>query len=439
MRRFIEKALTNCALHPEHKVLVALSGGADSVALLYVMRNLVSEGVIREIAAAHLHHGIRGEEAERDANFCKSLCKKLDIPLVVGRVDTPKYCAENRLTLEQAARELRYEFLNLQRQRTGSDAVALAHHRGDQAETVLLHLIRGSGLSGLCGMRYRNGVFIRPLLDVAKEDITAYLDELEQPWCFDSTNDDLNASRNRIRHSLIPKMAELNPNIEAALANMAQLLWEDADYLDSLAKKAGAECGSEAYKLLKLEAPIRSRVLKERLKAHTSDITRSDIERLTELLYLDNGSAVTLKGELSAWKENGNIHLGCLPKPKEYCFELEVGQTVETPRGSISARRADKARVPCAGNEAFIDASALCGSLTVRSRRDGDRFVPFGFKGTRLLSDYLTDRKVASFKRDMPLVCDEEGIVYVAGHTIADRVRIGEKAEKIIHLIFKEV
>ncbi|MDO4564642.1 MAG: tRNA lysidine(34) synthetase TilS [Clostridia bacterium] len=438
MRLISKEAQEACALRPGCSVLAALSGGADSVALLHSLRDLQLEGGIGRLFAAHLNHGIRGAEADADAEFCKRLCRDLDVPFFSERVDAPKYREDRRLSLEQAARELRYEFLYRIKAETGAELIALAHNRGDQAETVLMHLLRGSGLSGLCGMQYRRKDLVRPLLGVSRERIIGYLAELGQDYCHDSTNDERDALRNRIRLDLMPRLTLLNPRAEEAIAGATELLLTDELYLERVAAQADIDCRMSVDKLAALDRAILARVLKNRLAALTGDYERGDIERIIELLKGRSAGVATIRNGVSAWIDNGTLRLGALPKAGEYRFSHRIGETTQTPRGSLSSEVTERANIPCLGDEAFVDRSKLCGELMVRSRRDGDRFVPFGGCGTKLLSDYLIDRKTSRFLRDMPLVCDEAGIVYVAGHTIADRVRVDERTKEIVHFIFKE-
>lgn len=435
MQLIDEKAQRYCALQAESKVLVALSGGADSVALLYSLRELG----VKKLYAAHLHHGIRAEEADRDCEFCKDLCQGLNVPLNVERCDVPAVAREKRISVELAARQLRYDFLRKTLERLGADMIALGHHRGDQAETVLMHLLRGSGLKGLCGMQYRSGDCIRPLLGVSKADIVGYLEGLGQSYCSDSTNDELDATRNRVRLQLMPLLSELNPNIEGTLCSMAEVLSEDEQLLSAMAQQADTRCKNKRRELLQLPKPILTRVLKKRLFAEQDTVERRDIEQLIGLLKAQNGTVISLRDGKNAWVDETQLHLGVLKEQADYSFLHKIGTAVTTPCGTIRSETVEQAIIPCRGNEAYMDLECVKGSITVRSRRDADRFTPLGLAGSKLLSDYLTDRKVPRFNRDMPLVCDDEGIIYVAGHTIDKRVRVTKDTKQVLHLIFEEV
>ncbi len=431
MQLISKKAQAACVLQANSKVLVALSGGADSVALLLSLYEICPDGLF----AAHLNHGIRGHEADRDEGFCKDLCRGLGIPLTVDRLNVPVLAKEMGQSLEQAARTLRYDFLRRVKAEVGAEAIALGHHRGDQAETVLMHMIRGCGLKGLCGMSYRSGDCIRPLLDVSKTDILKSVSE----YCTDSTNEELDATRNRVRMTLMPILAGMNPNIEAQLCRMADSLNEDESFLAAAADKEDARCGSNRRLLSELERPILKRVLLKRLRARQDTVEGKELDTLIRLLSAQSGTEVSWRDGRCAWVDSENIYIDERPEAASYSKELSVGIELVTPRGRLISELVSEAKIPCMAHEAYLDADCITGTLRVRPCEKGDRFTPFGCTGSKLLSDYFTDRKVSRFKRDIPLVCDDKGILYVAGHTIDQRARVGGNTRSILHLIFEEV
>lgn len=426
--------LIKCNLTQGAKVLVALSGGADSVALLLSLREHGSF----ELCAAHLNHGIRGEEAQRDCDFCVELCKSLSVPIVTQALDVPALAKKNGHTLEQEARLQRYSFLRQAMRDFGAECIATAHHSDDQAETVLMHLIRGTGLGGLAGMSCRSGDIIRPLLDLSKQDILLYLKGKNQPYCIDSTNLQTDATRNRIRLEVMPRLAELNPAIVSSLCSMAELVSVDEDYLQQLSVLAEERCKLNRHELSRLAWPLLMRILKRRLLAIQDTVERSELEGLKQLLSAPSGTAISWRNGMTAWVDSTSLHIEKVAEA-EYCFCHAVGQSTHTPRGIVASQMVLKALIPCKGNEAYLDFDRLIGGLTIRSRQRADRFTPLNMQGSKLLSDYLTDKKVPRFKRDIPLVCDEKGIIYIAGHGICDRVKITKTTVNILHLIFTEV
>ena len=233
-------------INKNERVLVGLSGGADSVALLHVLLKIAPERGF-ELCAAHLNHGIRGAEAYHDQRFVEELCGQLGVPLVCEQLDIPGIARAEGKTLEQAAREKRYEFFHRAAGELGADKIAVAHHMDDQAESIMLHLIRGSGLKGLMGMEPAYGNIIRPLLRARRREIEEYAADNGLSYCTDSTNLERDASRNRIRLDLIPYIQEnLNPCFVEGLCSMGELLRQDEEYLDGLARLhrlAAGRCG----------------------------------------------------------------------------------------------------------------------------------------------------------------------------------------------------
>ena len=233
-----ERTLTACRLHGREAVVCAFSGGPDSTALLLELTRLRDAGSLGPLYAGHFEHGIRGQEALDDLAFCRELCLQLGVPLFSESADVPAYAAANGLSLETAARQLRYGFLRRLKSALGADVIALGHHRDDQAETVLLHLVRGSGRKGLTGMAPRSGDLVRPLLGVGRADILSYLTERHQPYRLDSTNALTDASRNRLRQEGMAALAAINPQAAEHIAACADKLRAEDEYLDGLARAA---------------------------------------------------------------------------------------------------------------------------------------------------------------------------------------------------------
>ena len=427
-----------CGVSERDGVLVALSGGADSVALLLELYSLQKDRRISRLEAAHLHHGIRGSEADADAAFVRSLCERLSIPLTVDRIDVPALAEKDGISLELAARNARYAFLERVRTNRNLDCIALGHHRDDQAETVLLRLLRGSGTDGLSGMRVRADKRIRPLLFTGKEAILAYLKAHGQDWRTDRTNFEPDATRNRIRLELMPLLRTLNPSITETLSDTAMHVAEDSDLLNKLADGVFSEIESHRmnrHDLKNIDRPIRIRVLRKMLPY--TDYTHADIDRLDALLFGQTGDMATLKNGVTAWLDSSTLRIG-QDDPKSFLVRIPDKGTVRLPGGTLTAEPVEYAVVPCGRYDAYIDAENLSGTVYARPPKHGDRFTPFGMKGSKLLSDYLTDRKVPRFERDMPILCDENGIVFVVGHTIAERMRVTADSGHIVHYHYEE-
>ncbi len=433
-----EKSRTACSLREQGGVVCALSGGPDSVALLLELKRLHDEGGIGPLYAAHFEHGIRGEASREDMAFCRTLCLKLQVPLFVESEDVPAFARSAGLSLETAARQRRYGFLRRIRSALGADAIALGHHQDDQAETVLLHLIRGSGLKGLTGMAPRSADLVRPLLFVSREEILAYLAERGQPYRQDSTNALLDHSRNRLRHQGMGALVEINPRAAEHIARCADRLRAEDEYLDSLARQALLDARGSRKALSALPPVLRDRAAVLLIRGVTEDYTEADVARLSTLFALPSGRQVPLRGGLVARADGDRLILG--PPPKNACFQAGIapGQTVETPFGRYRAAWAQKAGFPCPDTEAYLDGDRLQGALTLRQPRPGDRFTPLGMEGSKLLSDYFIDRKMSRDARQRPVLLDEAGPVFIPGGTVAERVKISDQTQRILHIIYEK-
>ncbi len=439
-RRLIgESELSACGCNPGDLVLVALSGGADSTALLLSLCTCRDEGRIGGLFAAHLNHGIRGEHANRDQRFCEALCTRLDIPFATETIDVPAFAKAHGQSVEQAAREVRYAFLARAREAFHADVIATAHHRDDQAETLMLHLIRGSGTGGLCGMQPRNGRIIRPMLDTSRAEILSYLKHREEPFCEDETNAENDAQRNRIRNEIMPLLRELNPNITSALSKTAKLVSEDEAFLRQLSEEAEQKISSDGglsrTGLAALAAPIGARILHRRLLALDGNVKESDIRRVMALATAQTGTRIELSGGYSAWTSAEWLHVGAYPDLADYEIPFAPDGDTVTPYGVLTASHADGWQKPADHNEAYLDFGALPKALVIRSRRDADRFFPLGAPGERKLSDVFTDRKIPKEERGVPLLCAGNQVYYAAGLGISQYARITPDTREILHII----
>lgn len=430
-----DQILSRCGITKSERVLVAFSGGPDSLALLHEMIRLMKEGKIHSLAAAHLNHMIRGESADMDASFCRAVCSENDVDFYSSKIDVPSYAREHHLSIETAAREVRYEFLENIRNQHSYTCIALGHHKNDQAETLLLHLIRGSGTDGLAGMRYRNGNLVRPLLDCEKDEILSFLRERDLSYCTDQSNDNDSIERNNIRKNIIPLLESINPKIIGALSKTSFYVSLDSDYLNRI----GEECfhsEKSRWNLVRLEEPILVRVLKRYLPYN--DYDSSDIDTLKSILGAQSGTVRNLKYGYRAWVDSYQLHID-KKQFESFLFSLMPGETIDLPGKKIVTETVQKAIFPCLNSEFYIDLDQTKGSMKVRLPAAGDRFKPYGMKGTKLLSDYFTDRKVPRFERNCPLITDDIGIIAVLGGTIDDRVKITERSKKILHIKIEEV
>lgn len=419
-------------------ILIVLSGGADSVALLRVMLSL---GYTCE--AAHCNFHLRGKESERDEAFVRVLCEKFHIKLHVANFDTKEYAAGHKISVEMAARELRYAFFDRLITNRKPEFVAVAHHRDDNAETLLLNLLRGTGLRGLCGMQYLNGKIIRPLLDVSRKEITDFLASLGQTYVTDSTNLQADIMRNKIRLEVLPLLRGINPSVDSTLHREAGRLRETMSVykwgIDNILKtiKGHADGDEELairdipdgvsheavlYEWLYPRGFNETQVL-DIMEASSND-SKVRFESCEYLLILEQGVL---------YLANKNFFPGLEPSllPDEGETNLWNGRKLSVVTQSPDIPF-EELKSPC---NAFLDAGKLKLPLKVRAIRNGDRFVPFGMKGSKLVSDYLADRKVPWLERMRQLVVtDNEKIVWLVGQRVDDRVKVTPETKETICL-----
>lgn len=408
------------------RVLIALSGGADSVALLHLMANRRDADGIT-IHAAHFHHGIRGQDADSDAAFCREICAALKVEYHEGRADVPALARDRRMGLETAAREARYAFLRSTQAAVGANVIALAHHMDDQAETILMHLLRGAGPEGICGMaRLENGLY-RPLLEIRKAQLIQYLQESGIAWREDQTNQISDTPRNALRLHALPEIEKCYPHGVEAIARYGRLARAESDYLSKAADAfldARLERGFYGQRLLlhgnEDEALLRRAVRK--LAANW--ICMDQMEAILAIARKTRGS-LDLSKALRIEKTPHALYF--LPRSEKIPSEIPLklpGETMLPGICRITAELGDFPIHPSDGHAEILDADRLQGAV-LRTRRSGDRIQALGAQGSRLLSDYLIDRKIDRPLRDcLPLIAQGSRILWVCGVGMAHEARI---------------
>ena len=390
-------------------VLAGLSGGADSVALLHL---LLESGA--QVTAVHVNHGLRGEASDGDEAFVRALCQQLDVPLLVYRAAPPENPGEGW------AREARYAFFRQAMQASGADALVLAHHRDDQAETLLLHLMRGAGLTGLTGMAADvvvDGVrILRPLLGFSREYLRAYLRQKGQTWREDASNADPRYLRNAVRHELLPVMERLAPGAAERMATTAMLLAEDESALNALAADFLAANPGPALKLTTLQsqpAGLQKRILRAWWTAiagprEERSLSAAQTDALHALVNANASARCNLPGGWHGQRGWTHLHLvspdQATPIPEMPAADCSL-LAVEPFSGDHGDGRT---------GQAFPE--SWLGECTVRSRRTGDYIRPFGSAGKQSLQDYLVNRRVdAAFRDRTPLLCRGSEVLLVGG------------------------
>lgn len=375
-------------------MLCGLSGGADSVALVLVLREAGFD-----VVGLHCNFQLRGAESERDEEFVRQFCAAQGVPLLTTRFDTLAEAEAHGESVEMAARRLRYAwFSEIADEAEGQSVICVAHHADDNVETMLLNLIRGAGLHGLTGMQVVNELgILRPLLTSTRKEVEAYLAERGQAFIVDSTNADVHYRRNKIRHEVLPLLRTINPSIDRTLTETMRRLREAEEAL--LAPSEAGNTYRQTQQLLAL------------------GFTSAQIEQMRSAA---NG-AFTTSGRTMLTKHRGQLIWGEMPdpvSPRPIAFR-------RMPRSEVTNLR-DASR-------GVFDAAAVRGSLRLRSIQEGDRFTPFGMKGSKLVSDYLTDRHCSRLDKLAQLcVCDDEGILWLVGLTIAQRAAVTPSTTEVI-------
>ena len=430
------------------RVLVACSGGGDSVALASLLYELAPDAGWSVAGLLHVNHGLRGASADEDEAFCRQLARDLGVAIVVERADVAARARADRISVEAAGHRIRYELFERMVREGTADLVATAHTRDDQAETVLLRLIRGAGPAGLAGIRPRSGPVVRPLLDVRRHELRDYLRRRGLSHREDPSNRDEGVLRNRVRHRLIPFLAEhFSPAITDVLARGAAIARDDADWIDAAANAAAVkivqctEAGVEVdADVLAAEAPaIARRVARKALeRAGDRRVGFDHVERLRRLGGADgerpgsadfpgcrverNGSTLRLRRRI------GRSAPGVVSAGFEYPLTVPgAAEIVEAGMRIVAERGERPARLVARGDVVALPAGRISPPLTVRSWRPGDTFRPLGLGGRRKkLQDFFVDRKVPRDRRGtVPLVVDGRlGIVWVAGFSVSEGARM---------------
>jgi tRNA(Ile)-lysidine synthase len=447
------------------RAIVALSGGPDSVVLVHLLLELHRLGELTVAGLAHFNHQLRGADADADEAFCVAMAAALDLPIERGRADVRTLAREQGRSVEDAARLVRYAFLDAARTRHSADVVATGHSLDDQAETFLLRLLRGSGPRGLAGIRPRSGRIVRPMLEIPRQHLRAYAQHQGLAWREDATNADLDIPRNRVRHELIPYLErEFSPGIAAVLAREAAIAREDEDRLhDEAIDLASSDVLSitrdhtatptrveiDCAALTSLHPALAARVARHALAllAPTRFIGFDHVDRFLQFARGD-GRGLSLPGQHAA-RVGGTLVLGPAPArgPRVPANSFRVPLSIpgevrlDAQGWAISAERSGSAEPvsalgPARAPSVAVAAGPLQLPLAIRLRRAGDRFRPLGLAHGKKLQDFMVDRKIPRITRDsLPLVVDSrDRIVWVVGESVAEDFRVTEPAREVILL-----
>jgi tRNA(Ile)-lysidine synthase len=444
LRYELERAAIERGLWAEgDRIVAAVSGGPDSMALLHMLSALSQEGKI-SVIAAHVNHGFRVDESAHELEVVKAYAEKLGVPCETVTFDLPSYIVETRLNRQAAAREKRYAFLHEIAQRHGASRIALAHHADDQAETVLMRVIRGTGLTGLAGIlskrSEKNVELIRPMLRMKKSDILRYCDEQHVPYCIDSSNKERYYFRNIIRLDILPYLSQYNPQLSQSLQRLAEVAGAEDEWMEKQTEALFAqlvtlspdECAVSSNDLYGLHVALQRRLIKLILSYLSKETEKISFEQI-ETMRLAAAS-----GAPGTWRMDAGAGIRCV---REYdvmrWFQVpqhtlsdtsgylyEVGRDASSLKVERSGwtfqffyKSASQHCKPASRYEACFDASELTYPLVVRNRRPGDRIQVLGLNGSKKVQDMFVDEKISPSERELyPLLFDAAGrLLWIPG------------------------
>lgn len=432
-------------------VLTGVSGGADSVALLHILTEIAHKFSLR-LGVAHLNHCLRGKESDRDAEFVLLLAKESNLPYYIENADVQRHCRDFGLSPEEGARELRYAFYERIADQYGYDKIALGHHADDNAELMLMYLLRGAGPSGLSGIPpVRGHRIVRPLIEARKSELRDFLTAKGLKWVSDSSNEDRKYLRNRIRHDLIPLLiSAYNPKIVESLNRLSSILRSEDEWMDARMLELSEACISDTAEgkiLLTVPntlciAAIRRLIRKaiERIKGNLRRISYSHLEAVYELLQkggsldLPEGIRAEGVGNRLVFSKTGGRNRPDIKLLFEYVLTEPGTVFIKETGARVSIAQADMyfslRENPCI---AFFDRKTMSFPITVRNFRPGDRFRPLGAGGTQKVKKYFINSKIPEKERHLcPILVSDGKIIWIAGHRSDESVKVTAKTETVL-------
>lgn len=437
-------------INQNDRVLIALSGGPDSVFALNFFYKFRNKYKI-ELIAVHFNHQLRGEESETDQKFCEQLCDKLKVPLYSFRLDVKQFAKENKFSIEEAARKLRYQKLEETAKNLKCSRIVTAHNLTDNTETVLINFFSGTGYSGFSGIPIKRDKIIRPFLCLTKEEIIDYLDNYKIDFRIDSSNLINDFKRNILRNEIIPLIRQkINPKIDAAIFHSSKILESlnelIENYIRELIKKyvriSNKEIFIKSSVIKNVNDGIFGEIIKRLLKENFNHyFDYDDFMKLKSLFDKQSGKTIELSKHLEAIKERNGIRIFTnIEEEKNPTVHIKVGQKVKVNGKTLMIDLIENKglKLGMSKNIEYVSADKLDEVFILRKWRSGDKFIPLGMKKPKKISDYLTDIKIkSSEKRNIFVLANKNNIVWVVGLRIDDRFKITSKTNRIYKLWIK--
>lgn len=429
------------------KILVALSGGPDSIFMLnFLLKFKKKYGI--EVGAMHINHMIRGKEADDDEKFCRKLCERFSVQYHAVKKNVPAYAKKSKISVEEAARKVRYDELENVRKKFGYDKIATAHNCSDNAETMFLNLVKGTGLKGLSGIPISRGEIIRPILPITKDEILKSLTKNKISYLIDKSNLSNVYERNFLRNSIFPLLKkQLNPKLEETMFKSSLVLRKQAEVQNSVVEIAAKLVSRSTRKKLEINCTLLKEVTSElwsgviKLSADRTFLvqtTFNDCKKVMSLIEKQSGKSVGISNNLVAVRERNSILIFPKPAGQRTVFaKLKVGESVQADEKNLRIEKIGKHEIEYSPNKniELIAGDELSDEFVLRTWRNGDRFYPLGLKGSKKVSDFLNDRKVAVSQKSKQLVLTNNNkIIWVVGHGIDDRFKIKNTTRKVLRL-----
>jgi len=429
------------------KIIVAVSGGIDSMVLLHLLHEIQREHKLT-LAVAHFNHELRGKESEEDEAFVLAQSRAYGLECYVERADTGSLAESQKRSLQEVARDLRYAFFSRLRLSLGFDYIATGHHSDDNAETLVFNLFRGAGVQGLSGIPFfrRDLCVIRPLLFTTRDEISAYASSHNLGYREDSSNASAHYTRNFLRQTLLPLVREhINPNLTVTLRRTSELFSRLQEFIASASSEASKSIVQSSTpeeiiinipQLHRLELFLQENLLHQYAESisHT-DIDFSTVQSITRLSHGTSGTSIRLSANVAVYNDRDRLVFTSIHRPQHYQYRVELNCRHDFESFSFNSSPVSEAQLSGDPYTEFIDASLLGKELVLRNWREGDWFIPFGMKDKKKVSDFFIDTKVSQLeKNSIPIFVSDDQIVWICGKRLDNRFRISPQTRSIVKL-----